>query len=468
MRLNIKNQFLINYIVMFFISTMIAIFAFILMDFASDVVAKTLLKNQYTAETLMQEDYRSIDTERVVSLGGGVQVVNSSYEIVLSEGVNSFKSNRLTASEFTDFLTSTNSKGVPYSYSVEYNENNGFWLIVTFPTSIRIDFSVVRNKEIPSQDMKNVATVIIATVLFYLILLTLSTIIYSKITSLSIVNPLKKLYSSVKSLREGDYSARVDLGLQNEFGEFEEIFNEMAQRIESEISLRKEAEKHRKQLILDISHDLKNPLASIMGYSELCTGKADLDKEELNKYLRVIYENSRRANNLITDLFQLSKLESSEFRLRKENVELCEYIREVMGEYIPMLEDAGFSYNFDIPEEEISVLLDKNSMNRVFQNLITNAIQYNPKGTKIYLHVLQENSKIMIIFKDNGIGIPREISKNIFQPFLRVDTSRNSETGGTGLGLAIAEKIILAHEGEIELITDIDQGCHFIIKLPKN
>lgn len=467
MKLNIRSQFLINYILMFFLSTMIAIFAFILMDFASDVVAKTLLKNNYTAESLMQDDYRSIETNTVVSLGGGVQVIDRSYELVLSEGISSFKSNRLTPSEFTDFLMSTNSRSVPYSYSIEYNENKDFWLIVTFPTSIRIDFSVVRNKDIPSQDMKNVSGVIIATLLFYFILLTISTIIYSKITSLSIVNPLKKLYNSSKSLKEGDYTARVDLRLQNEFGELEDIFNEMAQRIEAEMSLRIEAEEHRKRLILDISHDLKNPLSSIMGYSELCIGKAELDKDELNKHLRVIYENSRRANNLINDLFQLSKLESSQFKLVKERVELCEYIREVMGEYIQMMDDAGFFYSFNIPDEEMYVLLDKNSMNRMFQNLVSNTLQYNQRGTRISVEVTQKSSEIIISFKDNGIGIPKDTAKSIFQPFVRVDPSRNSETGGTGLGLAITEKIILAHGGEISLITDKNAGCHFIIKLPK-
>ncbi|WP_291353050.1 HAMP domain-containing sensor histidine kinase [Desulfosporosinus sp.] len=465
--MKIVNRFLINYILMFIISTMIAIVAFLLLDFANDVISKTLVKNNYTAETLMRDDYKSIDIQSVLDNGGGVQVIGSNYDVVFSEGLNTFTKDKLTAAEFTDFLIMSKSIGIPYSYSIEYNPKERFWLIVTFPTSIRIDFAIVHNKDFSSVDTQNVVGFLIAVIIFYLLSLGICTIIYSKITSIGIVNPLRKLCNSAQSLRNGDYSARVDLNLKNEFGELEDTFNAMAQQIEEEISLRRQSEENRKKMVLDISHDLKNPLASIMGYAELCRTKQDLSNEERNSYTKIIYENSVRANNLITDLFELSKIESSEFKLNKIKLDVCEYIREEIGMVIPIFDRAGFTYDFNIPEAEIFTMIDTVQMDRVFQNLVANTVQYNPQGTRVRISLIEQTDKIVLFFKDNGIGIPTEIAKDIFFPFVRADSARNSQTGGTGLGLAIVEKIITAHGGNISLKTDENRGCEFCITIPK-
>ncbi len=467
MKRTIANQFLINYALMFIISIMVAVFALILMDFSSDVLSKTLSKNKYSAASLMQDDYNRINTTTVLENGGGVQVISKDYEVVFSSGLNTLPKDKLTTSEFTEFLMATNSRDIPYGYSIEYNDTEQFWLVVTFPTSIRLEFAIVHNKDFASADMQNVAGAIVAIVLFYLLLLAISTLIYSKITSIGIVNPLKKLSISARRLRDGDYSARVDLNLKNEFGELQDTFNAMAEKIEQETSLRKQSVENRKKLILDISHDLKNPLASVMGYADLCSNKQNLTKEEQDAYLDIIYENSARANNLITDLFELSKMESSEYAINKTRIDVCEYIREKMGRAIPIFDKAGFSYDFDIPEKEIMVMLDIAQMDRVFQNLVDNSVQYNPHDTKIKVSVMQREDEAVIIFKDNGIGISNELSKDIFKPFVRADRARNSQTGGTGLGLAIVEKIIVAHGGKIRLITDKNKGCEFIITLPK-
>lgn len=463
----LENRFLANYGLMFIISTVVALLTFALTGLASNVINKTLVKNNYTAKSLMKDDIKSIDTASVIKNGGGVQVINTNYEVILSKGIDTISRDKLTIREFTNFLIMSKSSNIPYSYNIEYNDKKQFWLIVTFPTSMRIDFSIVRNKKYKSVDTKGVVGLVVSIVMFYLILLAISTVIYSKFTSVSIVNPLKKLCNSARNLKNGDYSSRVNLNLKNEFGELEAIFNEMAQQIEQEISLRKQSEENRKKLILDISHDLKNPLASIIGYAELCDTNPNLSKEDLMIYMKVIYENSFRASNLITDLFELSKMESSEYSLNKTRVDICEYLREEIGTFIATFDKYGFTYDFDIPEKEILVDIDVKQMDRVFQNLVTNTVKYNPQNTEVTISLLEQHDQISIIFKDNGIGIPEDIAKNIFQPFVRVDIARNSQTGGTGLGLAIVEKIITAHNGNIRLKTSENHGCEFIINIPK-
>ena len=269
MKSKLSNQFLINYLIAFVLSILAAFFALLLMSFASDVIAKTLVKNRYPASQIMRDDYREIDPGSVVQNGGGIQVINEEYEVVYSAGLDTLGTKHFTTQQFTEFLMQSKSLGIPWHYDILYNEQGKFWLVVTFPTSIRIDFKLVYNRDVLSKDMKNVSGALAAIIIFYLLVLAFFAAVFSKLTAVRITNPLRKLSEGTKRLREGDYSARVALNMKNEFAELQDTFNAMAERIEKETALRQKSEDDRRQLILDVSHDLKNPLASITGYAEL-------------------------------------------------------------------------------------------------------------------------------------------------------------------------------------------------------
>ncbi|GAE87883.1 two-component sensor histidine kinase [Acetivibrio straminisolvens JCM 21531] len=166
--------------------------------------------------------------------------MDKEYRVVYSRGLDTIGKDKLTIEEFTAFLTESKSK--PYHYDILYHPKGEFWLIVTFPTSIRLDFSLIYNKEAAAGDFMRSGLVIAFVVLIYLLILALFTFIYSRITAASITVPLKKLCDGTRLLREGDYSVRVDLRLKNEFAELQDTFNDMAARIEHEISLRKKSE----------------------------------------------------------------------------------------------------------------------------------------------------------------------------------------------------------------------------------
>jgi signal transduction histidine kinase len=240
----------------------------------------------------------------------------------------------------------------------------------------------------------------------------------------------------------------------------------MAARIEYEVSMRKKSEEDRRRLILDISHDLKNPMSSIQGYAELLLKKADLTGQERDEHLEVILNNSKRANRLLTELFELSQMDSPEFSLRPVKTDICEYIRQICGELVPQLEREGFKYEFDIPEESIFVMLDTDRFSRIIQNLANNAMRYNPRGTQVSVSLTVQNNLVVIDFCDDGIGIPAHLAENIFKPFVRVDGSRNSKTGGSGLGLSIAKKIAEAHGGDLTLCPNENKGSTFRITIP--
>ncbi len=464
MKSKLSNQFLRSFLVIFLLTILDTVLAFVLLSYASSLISDSLAKNQYPASAIIKEDYSQIDASSVIERGGGVQVVDREYRVVFSGGIDTIGKNELTAQEFTRFLTESRSK--PYHYDIIYQPEGEFWLIVTFPTSLRLDFSLVHNKEAATGDFIRSGLVLTFVVLVFVLILALFTYIYSKITAAGITVPLKKLRDGTRLLREGDYSARVDLRLKNEFAELQDTFNDMAARIEQEISLRKKSEEDRRRLILDISHDLKNPMSSIQGYVELIMNKEDMTAQKRNEYLEIILSNSIRANKLLTELFELSQMDSPEFSLKLERTDICEYIRQICAELVPVLESQGFEYQFDISEESVYVMLDADRFGRIIQNLANNAVRYNPTGTLISVRLTVQNNQVIIDFRDNGIGIPSHLKENIFNPFVRVDDSRNSKSGGSGLGLSIAKKIALAHAGDLTLCHGENAGSTFRITVP--
>jgi len=464
MKRKLSNQFFRNFLVIFLLTILDTVLAFVFLSLASGLIAGSLAKNQYPASAIIKEDYNQIDASAVVENGGGVQVVDKEYRVVYSKGLDTIGKDQLTAEEFTAFLTESKSK--PYHYDILYHPQGEFWLIVTFPTSIRLDFSLVYNKEAAAGDFLRSGLVIAFVVLIYLLILALFAFIYARITAASITIPLQKLCDGTRLLREGDYSVRVDLRLKNEFAELQNTFNDMAARIEHEISLRKKSEEDRRRLILDISHDLKNPMSSIQGYAELLMKKAGMTEQERNEYLEVILNNSKRANWLLTELFELSKMDSPEFSLKLVKTDICEHLRQICGELVPQLEREGFKYEFNIPEYSVIVLLDTDRFDRLIQNLANNAMRYNPGGTLVTVSLTVQNQQVLIDFSDDGSGIPDHLASNIFKPFVRVDDSRNSKTGGSGLGLSIAKKIAEAHGGDLILLPNKNRGSTFRITIP--
>src|SRR3712207_971422 len=133
----------------------------------------------------------------------------------------------------------------------------------------------------------------------------------------------------VNNITEGDYTTRIKLKAKNEFGKLSDAFNLMTRRLEKETKLKEQSEEARRRLIMDISHDLKNPLASIRGYSDFLIKNLDLSDKEKIKYLSIIENNSIRVNDLITDLFELSKFESLDFTIDVQRVDICEFLREI-------------------------------------------------------------------------------------------------------------------------------------------
>ena len=209
-------------------------------------------------------------------------------------------------------------------------------------------------------------------------------------------------------------------------------------------------EKKRNLMLSDIAHDLRTPITTIAGYSKALNDDMVISEEKKKEYLQAIENKSARMSDLINLLFDYVRLDSTNYGLRKDEIDLPELLRTIAASLYSDVEEKGMEFQISIPEEVHIVSLDRVQFSRVIVNLINNAIKHNEAGTIIGLKMQAENGKIKIEVSDNGDLIPTFLAEQIFEPFAMGDASRNAQSG-SGLGLSIAKKIVEMHGWTLEL-----------------
>lgn len=262
--------------------------------------------------------------------------------------------------------------------------------------------------------------------------------------------PLEKLNKAMELLAEGKRKKPIDYSGPREFVDICDRFNVMISKLEDSENQRKKLMNDKERMMADISHDLKTPITSIQGYAKALSDGIIPDGDK-DKYIKIIYEKSKKLTDLINIFHEYSKLEHPDFNLTLEKVDLSEYLRAYIALKYEDIVESGFNIEVDIPEEEMEMKIDKIQLQRVFDNILGNSIKHNEKGTNIYVSLEKKSASYEIIIADDGKGIPKEIASNIFEAFTVGDESRNSRQG-SGLGLAIAKTIVELHEGTIELV----------------
>jgi len=221
----------------------------------------------------------------------------------------------------------------------------------------------------------------------------------------------------------------------------------------------------RKEFVADVSHELKTPITSIMGYADTLL-EDEYDKETKDKFLNVIATEARRMAKLVTDLLALSRYDNDEMKQRKVEFDLGELVKQCQEKVQLEIEKKHQTVECFVTANVPQVFADKDGIERVVLNILTNSIKYTPDNgnIKIYVGFVYNDAYIKII--DNGIGIPEEDLTRIFERFYRVDKARTREMGGTGLGLSIAKEILDKNEGSIDIKSKKGEGTEVVIKVP--
>lgn len=226
-------------------------------------------------------------------------------------------------------------------------------------------------------------------------------------------------------------------------------------------------EKVRKDFVANVSHELKTPITSIKGFAETLLDGALNDKNTLEHFLSIIYEESVRMQLLIQDLLELSKIEDDSFTLNIKKVPLIDLLEEIILILQGKAVEKKIDLIFDQSVQSLEIDGDPDRLKQVFINLVTNAISYTPEGGKVTISLEEKEPFICVNVKDTGIGIEKDEIPRIFERFYRVDKARSRNSGGTGLGLAIVKHLVEAHKGHISVESELGKGTNFIIKLPK-
>lgn len=276
---------------------------------------------------------------------------------------------------------------------------------------------------------------------------------------------LRTIIQTVKRFEEGDYQARIPVQKSGELADLSETFNHMADTILKNIEELKEVDKLRRELIANVSHDLRSPMSVIQGYIETMMIKGDkLSPDEQKKYLEIIFKSSEKLNKLVADLFELSKLEAKQVKLHKERFNFNELLQDTAQQYQLKAEEKGIRLKTEFAAEAM-VNADIALMQRAIQNLMDNALKYTPENGEVAIKASLKNNQLEVAITNTGKGIPEDQLPHIFDRYFMLDKEKHG-IDGSGLGLAIVKKIIDIHEASITVASKVDGDTSFKMILP--
>ncbi len=275
---------------------------------------------------------------------------------------------------------------------------------------------------------------------------------------------LSVIIQTVKQFEKGDYQARIPIKNSGELADLSHTFNHMADTILQNIEELKEVDELRRELIANVSHDLRSPMSVIQGYIETMMMKGEqLTAEDQKKYLEIIFKSSEKLNKLVGDLFELSKLEAKQVKLHKERFNLTELLADTAQSYQLKADTKNIVLKTNI-DSNIQANADIALMQRAIQNLMDNAIKYAPEKGTVEVKAALKDQQILVEISNSGKGIPEAQLPHIFDRYFMLDKEKHG-IDGSGLGLAIVKKIMDIHDAQIQVSSQPNIHTTFKIKL---
>ncbi len=280
-------------------------------------------------------------------------------------------------------------------------------------------------------------------------------IVYLLVTRF-LTHPLNRMKVATEKLSEGDFDVVLPTEGKDELGELAASIQKLARDLQH-------LQKTRTEFLSSISHELRTPLTYLAGYSQVAM-RSELTLEEKQEYLQIIQEETTRLTTLVEDLFALAKLDDPSFQVTKEAIELQPFIQGLWQRLSPSFEQQGSRLTFTC-EPHLIVQADPLRLEQILVNLLDNARRYASDGVETHISATAEDSKVRIEVKDQGPGMDSSQLEAIFDRLYRIEKSRSRSHGGSGLGLAIVKELVEAHNGTIEVKSEVGKGTTFIIRL---
>jgi signal transduction histidine kinase len=281
-------------------------------------------------------------------------------------------------------------------------------------------------------------------------------LIVARFLARGMTQPLRDMAAAARRMETGDYEVRVETRSRDEVGRLAAAFNRMSAELAG-------LEQSRRDLVANVSHELKTPITAVRAHLEnLLDGVERPDPATLE----VMLGQADRLGRLVDQLLELSKLESGEIPLRREQLALRPLVDELITEIDVARSDRSVSLRNEVPEDLPALFADRERLHQVLFNLVDNAVRFTPEGGDVRVTAHRVNGSVQIAVADTGAGIPAEHLPRLFERFYRADPARSRDDGGTGIGLAIARSVVEAHGGTIRAESEPGRGSVFTFDVP--
>ena len=326
-----------------------------------------------------------------------------------------------------------------------------FFLLVAFVVTCNF-FLFFHDVDIPRDQLEHAAKATFVNVLLLTVLFAGSDIYRRKRT---VEKPVREIQQALEKITSGDFSVRLDPSTT--YGSFSSIMDSI-NRMTGELG---SVETLRSDFLANVSHEMKTPLAVIQNYGTLLQSP-DLTEKERLKYARRIAEQTRRLNNLMTNILKLNRLENQQIYPKAEPFDLTEQLARCMLQFEQVWEEREIEIETDL-QEDVTVRMDEELMALVWNNLLSNAFKFTPNGGTVRLSLKAEGDLVLVTVADTGIGMTAREGARIFEKFYQADSSR--ATSGNGLGLALVKRIMDIVGGEITVSSTPGAGSTFTVRL---
>lgn len=280
----------------------------------------------------------------------------------------------------------------------------------------------------------------------------------------SVTRPVLELAREMEKVRGNALDLEITPGPYEEINLIGTTAVEMSVRLKQYVQQLEKERKIRQEFFSNASHELKTPLTSIQGYAELLEQDSIQDESLKQDFICRIKKEAVHMTSLINDILMISRLEANEIQAPVSSVDMQQLLSEILSTFAPLAGELEVTVFADCPPAVIQA--NPQHMHQLCQNLLSNAIKYNRPGGKVWIKVRKDEEKLILVVRDNGVGIPKEAQERIFERFYRVDKGRSRKQGGTGLGLSIVKHIVNYAQGEIKVVSVPGEGSCFTVTLP--
>lgn len=406
----------------------------------------------------VNENGEILTTEQIKKLGGWVEELDENFQIVNVYGEKQTEKQSYTQAEILSLMNVSETEENPYIGVMQYVEKRHTYFLCIYERNlVQIHLTVMLGNQTTGGETTHRGVII-----GFLLLFICNCVILSCYLSKKIKNPLNEIVNGMEKVKAGESDVYLNFDAEREFVEIRDTFNLMIKQLEESKQAKEQMEKKKSQLLLELSHDIKTPLSTIIGYANAL--ESDLVPEETKlSYYQTIDKKADRVCSLAENMFLMLKMENVDFHLQLNQMDICELARQICAEFYEDIVNGGLSMEIDIPETPCYVWADEKALGRVIGNLLSNAGKYNHTGKQVGISLVVLEKQVELRVWDDGELIPKDLRDTIFDAFVRGDKARKTD-GGTGLGLAISKAIMEKHCGTLTCQVQKGQNC-FVVRM---